>query len=281
MFEIRTGEKLPLTFNSQFIMHNAQLNLIINKNKCKTFNQKIQYIKLYGITDLMRDCTDKIKVRDYVKDKIGNEYLKPVLGVYNSFDEINFDELPQTFVIKCNHGCKWHCIIKDKQKFLNNKKAFKRAKEKFDGWLNQEFWCFEGFELNYKGIEHKIFIEQYLPSNRSIKIYCFNGSPKIYVDVHYGEELQACIFNEDFSYSDLRFSDEDEDFMYKFEVDDKLKQSNVIAKELSKDFEFVRVDLMVNENKLYFEELTFTPYSGFTMLDERWNKKMGEFFNNA
>ncbi len=75
LFKFNTGENLSLCFD--FKMHNG----IINKKKCKTFNQKIQYIKLYGITDLIRNCTDKVKVRDYVKEKIGAEYLKPVLEI--------------------------------------------------------------------------------------------------------------------------------------------------------------------------------------------------------
>ena len=154
IFNYRTGEKLPLCFDF------SKKAWIIDKQKCKTFNQKIQWLKLYGVTPLMRDCTDKVKVRDYVKEKIGEGYLKPVLQIIPNkshetmrchceqvndnlglarqsrdissdtldchdtqnevvsrndgesddvstyFDQINFDKLPNSFVIKTNHGCK-------------------------------------------------------------------------------------------------------------------------------------------------------------------------------
>ena len=146
IFNYRTGENLPLKYDYQ------NKHWIIDKNKCKTFNQKMQWIKLYGITDLMRDCTDKVKVRNYVREKIGEEYLKPVLQICNSFDEIDWDKLSNSFVIKCNHGCKWHYIIKDKKEFLNTKSLFELVKRNITGWLEQEFWVFVGFELQYKGL---------------------------------------------------------------------------------------------------------------------------------
>ena len=107
LFKLNTGEDLPLKYDFK------TRGWIIDKKRCKTFNQKIQYIKLYGVTDLMRKCTDKVAVRDYVRELIGEEYLKPVLQICNSFEEIDFDKLPNRFVMKCNHGCKWHYIIKN------------------------------------------------------------------------------------------------------------------------------------------------------------------------
>ena len=195
IYEFRTDKKLPLRFcwnifkiSSRSALLSRQQHFgqwVIDKNKCKTFNEKIQWLKLYGVTDLMRKCTDKVKVRDYVKEKIGAEYLKPVLQIVrneelevrsnnlipnsslitpnsksSSFDAIDFNKLPNQFVIKCNHGCKWHAIIKDKQKLLSKARLFEKTKNKFTGWLNQEFWCFEGFELQYRNLEHKILIEE-------------------------------------------------------------------------------------------------------------------------
>ena len=306
----------------------------LNLKHPKTFNEKIQWIKLYGVTQLMRDCTDKVKVRDYVKEKIGEEYLKPVLQIIpnesketmrchceqvnnNSglarqstdgsndkmdcradikmtlsarndgelddvstyFDKIDFDKLPDSFVIKTNHGCKWHCIIKNKQKLLQNKKLFEKLKNKFNGWLEQEFWVFEGFELNYKNLEHKIFIESYMPSFRYIQVFCFNGIPKIYADIQLENETKICTYNEDFSYSDLVLKKEDREFMQKFPADKILKQTFDLSKILAENFNFVRVDWIVFNNSLKFEELTFTPYSGFSEIEEKWNRKLGDFLN--
>ena len=169
--------------------------------------------------------------------------------------------------------------LKDKQKLLSNNRLFEKTKNKFTGWLEQEFWCFEGFEMQYKGLEHKILIEEYLPSNRYIEIFCFNGIPKIYIDIRLEGKTRICTYNKDYSYSDLVLKEEDEEFMCNLEVDEILKQTVELSKELSKDFKFVRVDFMVNENKLYFEELTFSAYSGFSLMSEKWNRKLGGFLN--
>ena len=92
----------------------------LNLRHPKTFNEKIQWIKLYDSTPLKTQLTDKVLVRDWVKDKIGDEYLKPVLWIGNNFNDIPFEELPEKFIIKANHGCKWHYIIKNKNDFVNN-----------------------------------------------------------------------------------------------------------------------------------------------------------------
>lgn len=93
------------------VMHGAKLDL----EHPKTFNEKIQWIKLNDLDELKTKLTDKFAVRDWVKDKIGEQYLMPLLGVYDTTEEINCGELPQEFVIKCNNGCKWNIIVKDKQ----------------------------------------------------------------------------------------------------------------------------------------------------------------------
>ena len=164
IYEFKTGEKL-------------------NLDNPKTFNEKLQWIKLYGVTPLMCDCTDKVKVRDYAAKKIGEQYLKPVLQNCNSFDEINFDNLPDKFVIKCNHGSKWQYIIKNKENILKSPKVIGIIKRDITGWLEQEYWCWNGFELNYKGIEPKILIEPLMRDKvrrnpQEINVYCFRGKPK-------------------------------------------------------------------------------------------------------
>ena len=334
IFENETGEKLDLKHP-------------------KTFNQKIQWIKLYGVTPLMRDCTDKVKVRDYVKEKIGEEYLKPVLQIipneshetvrchceqvndnsglarqsrnishdtldchadikmslsarlrfpkfqfrenrvlaeYNDgepnavsayFDKINFEKLPNCFVIKTNHGCKWHYIIKDKEAYLKNKRLFDITKKRMTGWLEQDysFWC--GFEMNYHNIEPKILIEPLMRediniSSDSVHVYCFSGIPKIFI--RFFNENKMSIWNEKFEPMENIFGFSEENI--KLPVSGIIKQTFVLSKRLSKSFNFVRVDWLIYKNKPYFEELTFTPYSGLNgNLNALYNKKLGEFIN--
>ena len=353
IFNYRTGEKLPLKWDFK------NQAWIIDKNKCKTFNQKIQWLKLYGVTPLMRNCTDKVKVRDYVKEKIGEEYLKPVLQIipndtsvianHNSilggeaireevkqvirnensgikpefqnvdcrgtekavvprndrepndfstyFDQIDFDKLPQAFVIKCNHGCKWQYRIKKKDDFLSNNLLIDIVKRNMTGWLEQEYWCFEGFEMQYRvshrvkppignlgaqtrlcdGIEPKILIEEFIPESSVIEIYCFNEIPEIIAYIKNTNDSKISVYRNDFSYCDLVLKKEDKEHITKIPVDKFLKQAVDLSKKLSKGFIFVRVDFIVYQNKLYFEELTFTPYSGFSDFGNKWEMKLGEF----
>lgn len=267
----RTGKELPL------VRDKVTGNLIIDKNKCKTFNEKMQWIKLYDASPIKKVCTDKLLVRDFVAEKTGNRYLKNKLQVCNAFDEIDFEKLPNAFVMKCNHGCKWHYIIENKKDYQGNKRLFENSKRQMNGWLEQEFWPWEGFEMHYKGISPKILIEPFMKENRLIEIYCFSGKAKIYADVHLKGGIKICIYNEDFSYSDLVLKNEDKKHMTQFPADDQLKEAVELSEKLSKEFKFVRADWMVYENHLYFEELTFTTYSGFTSFEKKWNETMGNW----
>ncbi len=258
VFKLNTGDTLPLEYDFKNKLW------IINKSRCKTFNQKIQYLKLYDATPLKRDCTDKVKVRDFVGERIGAEYLKPVLQICNNFDEINFVKLPKSFVLKCNHGCKWQYIIKDKQEFLDTKSLFELVKKNITGWLEQEYWVWSGFEMQYHNIESKILIEplmrDYIDKEpEKINIYCFNGEPKIFI--RFFDKNTMSIWNSKFKHIDNIFNFSEGNI--KTDVDDYINQTFELVKKLAKSFNFVRIDWMIYQNKLYFEELTFTPYSGF------------------
>ena len=156
----------------------------LNLKNPKSFNEKIQWLKLYDSTLLKTQLTDKVLVRDWIKKKIGDEYLKPVLWIGKNFDDIPFDELPNRFIIKANNGCKWQFIIKNKDVFLEKKILKEIVRSRFNGWMVQSFFPFAGFELQYKNIEPQILIEPLLrdevnEKDYEIEIYCFNGSPKI------------------------------------------------------------------------------------------------------
>ena len=483
LFYLNTGEKLPLKHG------------VIDKNRCKTFNQKIQWIKLYGVTDLMRKCTDKVSVRNYVKERIGEEYLKPVLQVIPEsnetmhchceqvhdnlglakqstgnnnntmdcrvaqndvaprndralcalppdlmnkndvstyflksalqiipnesqdtmtmhchceqtndhlmsawqsneksehtinkmpqssrnygkiedvstyFDKINWDKLPDRFVIKCNHGCKWQYIIKDKKLFLQNKrlrnfrrvlcrqkgnpklrfwrgkpdsilgaqtrsnkksaeskdfnggnsKIFELVKQQITGWLEQNYSFWGGFEMQYQNIKPKILIEPLMREDintapREIEVYCFNGEPKIFVNVRYGAKRVISYYDENFNQIDLILHPDGKNIIKNEKADCLTKQTFDLSAKLCITnpsphpstqynrcisftqlepslvqlypsrgegvlFNFVRIDWLVFNNKLYFNELTFTPYSGFMRFDKKWNLKLGSWIN--
>ena len=346
LFKLNTGENLPLKWDFK------KRAWIIDKNRCKTFNQKIQWIKLYGVTDLMRDCTDKVKVRDYVRERIGEEYLKPVLqkigachfenlenqngnsvdfqvdqnlkdakspkekmlkhaciiheiqnkkfnktavqhdrpisalhfnfdDVSTYFDKIDFDKLSSCFVIKCNHGCKWQYIIKDKEQFLENKRLFDIVKRNITGWLEQDYGFWGGFEMQYRNIEPKILIEPLMRDNKDktaeeINVYCFIGEPE-YVLKKYGNEKAVSIYDKNFNLSFDIFNTLEEKIDKP--ADELIKQTFDLSKKLAKNFIFVRVDWMIYQNKIYFEEMTFTPHSGFHNFTNKKNIKLGNLVN--
>ena len=223
----------------------------LNLKHPKNLNQKIQWLKIYDNIPIKTILTDKILVRDWIKEKIGEEYLKPVLWVGKNFDDIPFGELPDSFVIKCNHGCKWHMIIKDKTQFLENKLLFKVIKEKFDSWITQSFFGYSDFEIQYKYIKPQLFIEPLMRDNINEKgiemgVWCANSEP----------------FTEGIDIENSK---------------DYVKKSLKLSKILCEGFKFVRVDWMMYNNHLYFAEMTFTPVSGYLpseMLKEKFFKKL-------
>ena len=243
----------------------------------KTFNEKIQWIKLNDIDDLKTKLTDKYEVRDWVKDKIGEQYLIPLLGVYDRPEEINWDELPHEFIIKCNHGCKWNIIVKDKntidRSVVNNS---------LHRWL-QTTYGINGFELQYYKIKPKIIIEKKIENEGhddlfDYKIWCFGGRPEFIqfsLDRHHGG-LKHAMF-------DVHWEKQPYTYHHPMTEKDIEKPSNLdemlqIAKKLSDGFRFVRVDLYrLNDGAIYFGEMTFTPECG---IGEWFGKDMGIEYGN-
>lgn len=252
----------------------------------KTLNEKIQWLKIYDNKHEKSELTDKVLVRDWVKNHIGEEYLKPALWIGDKFENIPFESLPNSFIIKCNHGCKWQVVIKDKQKFCDNKKLFKSVKIQVENWLLQSFFGWSDFETQYKTIIPKIIIEELLfdenncASTQKIRNWCFNGKPQ-YTEVTRCSEKFGSV---EFTTFDINLNATDICFEPKYvptqlQVDDKVLEAYKLSKILSKNFKLVRVDWMVFKGKLYFEEMTFTPYSGFLRLNTVLQKKLGKQLN--
>ena len=128
----------------------------------QTFNEKIQWMKLYSDNDLKGNLSDKIEVRGWVERKIGKEYLIPILGEWESFEKIDFTNLPNQFVLKTNHGSGYVEIVENKQKI-----DYMQLKSKFDKWMKINFAFMLGFELQYKNINPRIYAEEYLLSKQN------------------------------------------------------------------------------------------------------------------
>lgn len=246
----------------------------------KTFNEKIQWLKLYDSTEIKTKLTDKVLVRDWVKEKILESYLKPVLWIGDNFDEIPFNELPKSVIIKANHGCKWHYKIKDISVLNENLKLKEVIKKHFEGWMRQNFFPWAGFELQYKNIIPKIIIEPLMQDNENskpveIEIYCFNGKPKIFQKIIYSEPRAVNVYDENYNNLNLKFLP---DYVLMNEpADENIKHAVELSKVLAKDFKLVRVDWLIFNNHIYFNEMTFTPFSGFFNFEPKeWNIKLGK-----
>lgn len=264
-------------------IYKQNMNCALNLKHPKKFSEKIQWLKLYDTIPLKTQLTDKVQVRDWVSEKIGTEYLKPVLQICKNFDELEFERFSSSFIVKANHGCKWHYKVKDKEQFLSNPILIKIMKSHFDGWMQQSFFPYAGFELQYKDIEPKIIAEPLLLDNPDdkpveIEVYCFNSKPKIIQKICYSFPRGVSIFNEKFEHIDLKFKPDY--LMIQEDADTKIKLAAALSEVLSENFKLVRVDWLIYQNKLYFNEMTFTPFSGFyDFEDKKWDYKLGDMLS--
>lgn len=260
------------------IQFRKRLKRKLNLKNPQSFNEKLQWLKLYNHEPLYTMMVDKYLVRDYVEKKIGKEYLVPLIGVYDSFDEINFEKLPLKFVIKCNHDSGGLVICKNKEEL-----DIAKAKEKINKSLNRNYYYINR-EWPYKNVSKKIIIENYLEDKdneplRDFKFFCFNGKPKfVYVSegLENHETAKISFFDLDFNFMPFKRKD------YKpfKKVPRKPKNLDLMIKFseiLSQDIPHLRVDFYEVNGKLYFGELTFFTCSGFIPFDpEKWDFELGK-----
>lgn len=233
----------------------------LNLDNPQTFNEKIQWLKLYDSTPLKTRLADKYLVRDWVKEKIGEQYLIPLLGVYDKFEDIDFEELPDQFVIKCNHGSGYNIIVTDKEK-LN----LYDTKQKINKWMKENYAFKYGFELHYRDIKPLIIIEEFLEeiSNNiyDYRFFCCNGKvEQIWLDVGSGtNEHKRKIF--DRNWNEFNITVKWPVLEAKIEKPKNLSMMIKLSEKLSTDFPLVRVDFYNINSKIYFGEMTFTSMSG-------------------
>lgn len=234
------------------------LNQKLNLQDPKTFNEKLQWLKLYyyPYNSLVVKCTDKYTVREYIISKGYKDKLVPLLGVWDNPDEIDWDFLPEKFVLKCNHGCAYNILIS------NKKEANKiKVKKQLKNWLKEDFGKFN-IESHYSKIkEHKIICEEFLGECiTDYKFFCFNGVPKyIYVSNNLINDRQAKIGFFYLNGKKMSLYRDDYNDIENIEMPLFFEEMKKMATDLATDFQFVRVDFFLANNTYYFAELTFTP----------------------
>lgn len=224
-----------------------------------TFNEKLQWLKINDRNPLYTQLVDKYEVREYIRATIGEEYLVPILGIYESFDEIDFENLPNEFVLKCTHDSGSVIVCKDKEKLDRIS-----ARRQLTRCLKRNFY-YNGREWPYKNVKPRIICEKMLESDIiDYKIFCFNGEPKfLYVGQGLVSDHSLKIDFYDLEWNKMNISRVDYDnFDEKVEKPEKLDEMIEIAKKLSDGMTFCRIDLYEVDKKIYFAEFTFTPGSG-------------------
>ncbi len=242
----------------------------------QTFNEKLQWLKLYDRSPEYTKMVDKHEAKKYVADVIGEEYIIPTLGVWNKFEDIDFNQLPNQFVLKCTHDSGGLVICKDKAN-LN----IKEAKKKINKSLKRNYY-YSGREWPYKNVKPRIIAEKYMATKEQkelldYKFFCFNGKV---------QTILVCS-NRKGSFKNTNFYDTNwnlqpftrekhENSKEPIERPKNLDEMITVAEKLSKDIPFVRVDLYEISGKVYFGELTFYPSSGFEGFEpEEWDTKLG------
>ena len=227
----------------------------------KTLNEKIQWLKLYDSTPIKTLLTDKYLVKNYIKETIGEQYVIPLLKVWDSYEQITFDSLPNKFVVKANHGSDMNIIVHNKNDF-----EITRIRNAAKNWMNINFAFQNGFELQYMNIKPRIIAEKYFDNNKGnlydYKVYCFDGRVESIAFLS-GIKKERRIAFFDTEWNRLNYTDTYPAFKIEIPKPKKLKEMVEISQKLSKGFAFVRVDLYVlNNGDIKFGEMTFTPDSG-------------------
>ena len=264
--------------HSDAVMHRYKemMGYAFDINNPETLAEKIQWLKIHDSTMLKTVCSDKYLVRSYCKQVLGNDYFVPLLGVYDSFDQIPFKTLPAQYVIKTNHGSHTNIIVNNGQVDLN------QIRRKLTEWLSND-WTWWGFEFPYMLIDRKIIIEPFIGStNKALtdyKIACFNGIPK-YCQVMNGRRSSSFHAN----YYDMNFIPQPNIARLDIPADytnidvkpHNWNQMKTIASKLAAQFKLVRVDFYEVDDVLYLGELTFFPAAGYLKYrDPNTNKHFG------
>lgn len=261
------------------LRYNCIMGKKLNLDNPVTYNEKLQWLKLYDRKPEYTKMVDKYEAKKYVADIIGEEYIIPTLGVWDNVNDIDFDTLPNQFVLKCTHDSGGLVICKDKSEL-----DIENAKNTLNHFLNRNFYNVHR-EWPYKDVQPRIIAEKYMEDEsgkdlKDYKFFCFNGEPKLlYISEGLSDHSTAKISFADMDYNIAEFKRND------FKPFDELPKKPInfekmkeLAKVLSKDRAFIRVDFYEINKKIFFGELTFFPCSGYLPFDpEKYDKVLGDW----
>lgn len=251
-----------------------------NLTNPKTFNEKLQWLKLHDRNPLYTKLVDKYEVKKIVAEQIGNEYIIPTLGVWDKFDDIDFEKLPNQFVLKCTHDSGGLIVVKDKSKL-----DVEAAKKKINKCMKMNYyWTFR--EWPYKNVKPRIIAETYMEDEsgyelKDYKVFCFNGVPKaLFIATDRGfHKTKFDFFDADLNHLPMKQYYPNNPNI-KIPDPAGINKMFELARVLTKNFKHCRADFYDINGKIYFGELTFSHFSGMQAMEPTdWDEKFGSWLN--
>ncbi len=265
------------------IFYFATTGRYLNLKNPRTFCEKQQWLKLHDRHPEYRILADKLRVRKHIRETLGKGHCFPLLGCWHSFDEIDFDKLPEQFALKCNHDSGSTKVIKNKSALTED--DFKNLKKFYDNRMKHDFF-YAGREYPYKGIRRCIIAEKLMVSKEhpeasieDYKFFCFNGVPKVmFIATDRNTDCKFDFYDMDFNHLDIvNIHPNSGKVLEKPKMFEKMKE---IAAKLSKGMKFVRIDLYELNGRIYFGEYTFYHGGGFRLSKpEEWEIRMGDWID--
>ena len=268
------------------MMYRLNMGKKLNLKNPKTFNEKLQWLKLYNRKPEYTIMVDKVKAKEYVANIIGEEHIIPTLGVWDDPDDIDFDALPNQFVLKCNHNSgTGMCICRDKSKL-----DISKVKAELRKGLKENYFL-HGREWPYKDVPRKILAEKFMVDDEQhdkaitrgeleelndYKFFCFNGKPKV-LFVASDRSNKVCFDYYDMNLQHLDLKQGGENYNGEVKLPKSFSEMKELAAKISKDIPHVRTDFYEIKGQIYFGELTFFDSSGFEKFSpECWDEKFGK-----
>ena len=259
------------------LLYRAAMGKKLRLDPPVTFTEKLQWIKLYDRRDIYTTMVDKIAAKQWAAEKIGAEHIIPTLGTWKHFDEIDFDALPEQFVLKCNHDSHSAIICRDKTTLDREK-----ARAKLEKSLKKNYY-YDSRQWPYKNVPPMILAEQYLPGDesgdlRDYKFFCFGGVPKL-MYVAQGRSAGAVygdFFDMDYRHLDLKIDHDTAPVPP--EKPQTFEKMRAAAAVLSAGIPQVRADFYELNGEFYFGEMTFFHCGGFyPFTPAEWDETLGSW----
>lgn len=276
------GHILPDTVNADALylklLYKNRMKKKLDLINPKTYNEKLQWLKLYNRKQEYTIMVDKYAVKGYVEKIIGKEYIIPTLGVWEHFDDIDFDKLPDQFVLKCTHDSGGLVICKDKETLDKEK-----AKKQIEHCLKRRYFL-NTREWPYKDVKPQIIAEKYMVDEsgyelKDYKFFTFDGKVKaMFIATDRGSESETCFDFYDCNFEHLPFKNGHPNAKKKIIKPENFDKMIELAEKLGKDIPHARIDFYNINGKIYFGEITFFHWSGLKPFEpEEWDYKFGSW----